>query len=74
MQKRAFRVNLDLRNEKIGYKIREHTLARVPYMVIIGDKEVASELVSVRLPTGETETLALEAFFERLDTQILNKK
>ncbi len=74
LQKRAFRVNLDLRNEKIGYKIREHTLARVPYMVIIGDKEVASESVSVRLPTGETETLALEAFFERLNTQILNKK
>ncbi|MGE3920978.1 MAG: threonine--tRNA ligase [Gammaproteobacteria bacterium] len=53
LKKHALRVNIDLRNEKIGYKIREHTLARVPYLLIVGEKEVTSNTVSVRKRSGE---------------------
>lgn len=49
----GFRVNTDLRNEKIGFKIREHTLQRVPYLLIVGDKEMAENTVSVRTLQGE---------------------
>jgi threonyl-tRNA synthetase len=42
-----------LRNEKIGFKIREHTLKRVPYMLVVGDKEMASGQVAVRSRRGE---------------------
>ncbi len=49
----GFRVNLDLRNEKIGYKIREHTIQRVPYLLVVGDREVESQSVAVRTRQGE---------------------
>ena len=49
----GFRAKLDLRNEKIGFKIREHTLQRVPYMIVVGDKEVEQEQVAVRTRAGE---------------------
>ncbi|MBR7889700.1 threonine--tRNA ligase [Marinomonas sp. A79] len=49
----GFRAKLDLRNEKIGFKIREHTLQRVPYMIVVGDKEVEQEQVAVRTRTGD---------------------
>jgi threonyl-tRNA synthetase len=49
----GFRVENDLRNEKIGFKIREHTLQKVPYLLIIGDKEVSRSTVTVRSRAGE---------------------
>ncbi|CAH1387413.1 threonine--tRNA ligase [Candidatus Nitrotoga sp. M5] len=49
----GFRVHLDLRNEKITYKIREYSLQKLPYQLIVGDKEMAAELVSVRTRKGE---------------------
>ena len=49
----GFRAKLDLRNEKIGFKIREHTLQRVPYMIVVGDKEVEQQQVAVRTRAGE---------------------
>jgi threonyl-tRNA synthetase len=49
----GFRCNLDLRNEKMGFKIREHTLARVPFMIIIGDREEENNEVSIRTQSGE---------------------
>jgi threonyl-tRNA synthetase len=49
----GFRAQLDLRNEKITYKIREHSLQKLPYQLIVGDKEMAAELVSVRTRKGE---------------------
>lgn len=52
LQKRGIRVHLDLRNEKIGFKIREHTLQKTPYLLVIGDKEVESGQVSVRSREG----------------------
>jgi len=51
--KEGFRANLDLRNEKIGYKIREHTIQRVPYLLVVGDREVESQSVAVRTRQGE---------------------
>jgi len=49
----GIRVETDLRNEKIGFKIREHTLAKVPYLLVVGDKEVESETVALRTRHGE---------------------
>ncbi len=43
LQKQGIRANFDLRNEKIGFKIREHTLQKVPYLLVIGDKEVETD-------------------------------
>lgn len=52
LQNNGIRANFDLRNEKIGFKIREHTLQKVPYLLIIGDKEVQQECVTVRTRDG----------------------
>jgi threonyl-tRNA synthetase len=63
LQKEGFRVNLDLRNEKIGFKIREHTLARVPYLVVVGDKEVEAQTLAVRTREGkDLGAMSLEEF------------
>ncbi len=53
LKKQGVRVDLDLRNEKIGFKIREHTIARVPYLLVLGDKEVENETVAVRTRDGK---------------------
>ena len=52
LQKHALRATIDLRNEKIGFKIREHTLQKVPYFIIIGDKEVEQQVVTLRSRDG----------------------
>ena len=53
LAEQGFKVELDLRNEKIGFKIREHTIQRVPYMLVIGDKELENNTVAVRTRSGE---------------------
>ena len=53
LKNKGFRVAVDLRNEKIGFKIREHTLQKIPYLLVVGDKEVQAETVSVRKRGGE---------------------
>lgn len=53
LQKNGIRVVTDLRNEKIGFKIREHTIQRIPYLAVIGDKEVEQQTVSIRTRDGE---------------------
>ncbi|RMA81227.1 threonine--tRNA ligase [Umboniibacter marinipuniceus] len=53
LEKDGFRANTDLRNEKIGFKIREHTLQRVPYLIVVGDREVEQQTVAVRTRQGE---------------------
>ncbi|QTS84118.1 threonine--tRNA ligase [Coxiella endosymbiont of Amblyomma nuttalli] len=73
LQNLGIRARLDLRNEKISFKIREHTVARVPYQVIIGDKEVANKLLAVRETLGnnkKTIIITLEAFTHQLQTEI----
>jgi threonyl-tRNA synthetase len=63
----GFRVEADLRNEKIGYKIREHTLQRVPYLLVVGDREKENGAVAVRARSGEDlGTMSLDQFIERL--------
>ena len=52
LQNKGFRVKADLRNEKIGFKIREHTLQRIPYLLVVGDKEVEAESLAVRDRAG----------------------
>ena len=52
LQNKGFRLNADLRNEKIGFKIREHTLQKIPYLLVVGDKEVEAESLAVRDRTG----------------------
>ena len=71
----GIRVELDDRNEKIGYKIREaQQVARVPYMLVLGPKESETGMVSVRMrDTGETEVMALEAFIEKLLGEIKDR-
>ena len=67
MRARNVRVELDLRNEKLGLKIREATLLRVPYMLVVGDKEVAERGVSPRSREGTSGALEpLETFVERV--------
>jgi threonyl-tRNA synthetase len=53
LKKQGFRVESDLRNEKIGFKIREHTIQRIPYLLVLGDREAESETVAVRNRSGE---------------------
>ncbi|KZE29799.1 threonine--tRNA ligase [Crenobacter luteus] len=68
LKKQGFRVELDLRNEKIGYKIREHSLQKLPYQIIVGDKEKAGQLVAVRARNGEDlGQITLDALFDRLN-------
>jgi len=65
--KQGFRVEADLRNEKIGYKIREHTLQKVPYLLVIGDRERETGAVSVRVRSGEDlGAMTVPQFAERL--------
>ena len=67
----GLRIKLDLRNEKITYKIREHSLQKLPYQLIVGDKEVEASLVAVRTRSGEDlGQMTLEAFLQRLQTEI----
>jgi len=74
LQKQGFRVKSDLRNEKIGFKIREHTLQRVPFLLVIGDKEVANESVAVRTRSGEDlGVMPVEAFIEHLHADIAKR-
>lgn len=69
------RAEFDRRNEKLGFKIREAQLAKVPYMVIIGDKELDSKTVSVRYRTGENfNNLPLDSFVDGLKKEIGHKK
>ncbi len=69
--KQGLRVEADLRNEKIGFKIREHTIQRIPYLLVVGEKEALNGTLAVRTRTGEDlGSMALPAFSERLTQEI----
>jgi threonyl-tRNA synthetase len=71
LKNQGVRVRSDLRNEKIGFKIREHTIQRVPYLVVVGDREVESDTVAVRTRSGkDLGILTLQALAEGLSTEI----
>ncbi len=70
----GFRANADLRNEKIGFKIREHTLHKVPYLLVVGDKEVETDTVAVRTRKGEDlGVMSIDAFVEILNDSIAQR-
>ncbi|WP_438863817.1 threonine--tRNA ligase [Neptunicella sp.] len=74
LKESGFRVKSDLRNEKIGFKIREHTLKRVPYMLVIGDQEMESNQVAVRTRKGEDlGKLSVEDLIGKLQQQVSSK-
>ncbi len=74
LKNQGFRVESDLRNEKIGYKIREHTLQRIPYLLVIGQREVQDERVAVRTREGEDKgAMALGEFAEFLTHEIAGR-
>ncbi|MBK8639325.1 MAG: threonine--tRNA ligase [Chromatiaceae bacterium] len=71
---KGFRTHLDLRNEKIGFKIREHTLQRVPYLLVAGDREVETRTLSVRNRKGQDlGTLSLDEVIARLGEEVVQK-
>lgn len=70
----GIRVIPDLRNEKIGFKIREHTIQRVPYLLVVGDKEVENQSVAVRTRDGnDLGVMTLDAFLDRLTAEIARR-
>jgi threonyl-tRNA synthetase len=70
----GFRAQTDLRNEKINYKIREHSLQKLPYQVILGDKELQAQQVAVRTRAGEDlGAMPLDAFIDRLETEAASR-
>jgi threonyl-tRNA synthetase len=74
LQENAIRVKPDLRNEKIGFKIREHTLKRVPYMLVVGDKEMEAGEVAVRTRKGDDlGKMSIEDFLIKVRTDIADK-
>ena len=74
LQKQGLRVISDLRNEKIGFKIREHTLQRVPYLLVVGDREVETRTVAVRTRAGEDlGSLSIDELAERLTVEVASR-
>jgi threonyl-tRNA synthetase len=68
------RVEIDLRNEKIGYKIREAQLEKIPYMLVVGDKEMANNQVAVRdRKQGDIGVMDVDVFIEMIKAKIKDK-
>lgn len=75
LKKDGIRVELDSRNEKVGFKIREAQTSKIPYMLIIGDKEIKDKAVAVRKrKEKKTETMDSEDFLSKLNKEIISKK
>jgi threonyl-tRNA synthetase len=74
LREKGFRAEFDLRNEKIGFKIREHTLQKVPYLLVLGDREVENGTVAARDRKGQDlGTLGLEDFMSRLGQEVATR-
>jgi len=70
LKKQGFRVEIDLRNEKIGFKIREHTLSKIPYLLVAGDREMEEGTIAVRTRTGEDlGSMSLETLSDKLQDE-----
>ncbi len=75
LEKQGFRVKIDLRNEKIGFKIREHSMQRVPYLLIIGDKELDEKTITVRTQKGDNlGSMSIDDLTVRMRDEIDQKK
>ncbi len=74
LEKQGYRVKIDLRNEKIGFKIREHSMQRVPYLLIVGDKELENQTIAVRSQKGEDlGSLSIDDLANRLSKEIADR-
>ena len=74
LQNLEFRVQFDLRNEKIGFKIREHTLQKIPYFIIVGDQECQQQKITVRALDGtDLGLMETASFVDLLQTKINDK-
>ncbi|NBC49705.1 MAG: threonine--tRNA ligase, partial [Gammaproteobacteria bacterium] len=74
LREKGFRVDADLRNEKIGFKIREHTLQKVPYLLVIGDREMENETLALRDRRGnDLGVVAIDALAQRLDEEVAQR-
>jgi threonyl-tRNA synthetase len=72
LKKHGFRVDSDLRNEKIGLKIREHTLQRVPFLIVVGQRELETSTISVRALDGDDlGSMDVDEFKNRLNQAVL---
>ena len=71
----GFRVEKDLRNEKIGFKIREAQLQKIPYMIVLGEKEAENKTLAVRKRRSkETRTISIDTFIEEMNAQVKEKQ
>jgi threonyl-tRNA synthetase len=74
LKKQGFRVDADLRGDKIGYKIREHSLQKIPYLVVVGEKEKQAGQVAVRARGGQDlGVMTLEALLERIGADVSSR-
>jgi len=74
LEAQGLRVETDLRNEKIGFKIREAQMQKIPYMLIVGDKEVENGVVAVRARKGgDLGTMTLDAFEQKINEEVASK-
>ena len=75
LEAEGIRTEVDYRNEKIGYKIRSAQMEKIPYMLVIGDKEVETHTVAVRTREGkDLGAMEMDAFLEKIETEVLTKK
>ncbi|MCI8587331.1 MAG: threonine--tRNA ligase, partial [Clostridia bacterium] len=71
----GLRIEIDERNEKIGYKIREAQLEKVPYMLVVGDKEVENQSIGVRSrKDGDIGTMSIDKFTEKIQEEVKSYK
>src|SRR5690606_12161300 len=74
LKKQGFRVQVDLRNEKITYKIREHSMQKLPYIIVVGDKERDANLVAVRARGNiDLGVMPMDALLKRLSEELDSK-
>ena len=74
LKENGFRAKVDLRNEKIGFKIREHTLKRVPYLLVVGGQEMENDEIAIRTRSGEDlGKMSVDAFIEQLNQEVANR-
>ena len=74
LKNQGFRVETDLRNEKVGFKIREHTLQRVPYLLVAGDREAGSNSLAVRTRSGkDLGVMSLDVLAGKLDREVASR-
>ena len=74
LKNQGLRIKSDLRNEKIGFKIRQHTIERVPYLLVVGDREAESDTVAVRTRGGkDLGSMSVDAFVAGITTEIASR-